>query len=160
MRQFTSDRMDSLINIKIKPNMKAIYNMRVKGLPDRMIAKFLGCSERDFRKAIDECEELQEVYNDATILLCSELRDVVIGRALGKDGKTDKDGNELGPDSNLAMRVLEKIDPQFSKKEETNNIMVVTVEDIIRELNEKRRQEIEKAKEIEMRNREKGYDII
>lgn len=160
MRQFTSDRMDSLINIKIKPNMKAIYNMRVKGLPDRMIAKFLGCSERDFRKAIDECEELQEVYNDATILLCSELRDVVIGRALGKDGKTDKDGNELGPDSNLAMRVLEKIDPQFSKKEETNNVMVVTVEDIIRELNEKRRQEIEKAKEIEMRNREKGYDII
>lgn len=160
MRQFTSDRMDSLINIKIKPNMKAIYNMRVKGLPDRMIAKFLGCSERDFRKAIDECEELQEVYNDATILLCSELRDVVIGRALGKDGKTDKDGNELGPDSNLAMRVLEKIDPQFSKKEETNNIMVVTVEDIIRELNEKRRQEIEKAKEIEMRNVEKGYDII
>ena len=101
MRQFTSDRMDSLINIKIKPNMKAIYNMRVKGLPDRMIAKFLGCSERDFRKAIDESEELQEVYNDATILLCSELRDVVIGRALGKDGKTDKDGNELGPDSNL-----------------------------------------------------------
>lgn len=160
MRQFTSDRMDSLINIKIKPNMKAIYNMRVKGLPDRMIAKFLGCSERDFRKAIDESEELQEVYNDATILLCSELRDVVIGRALGKDGKTDKDGNELGPDSNLAMRVLEKIDPQFSKKEETNNIMVVTVEDIIRELNEKRRQEIEKAKEIEMRNVEKGYDII
>ena len=159
MRQFTSDRMDSLINIKIKPNMKAIYNMRVKGLPDRMIAKFLGCSERDFRKAIDECEELQEVYNDATILLCSELRDVVIGRALGKDGKTDKDGNELGPDSNLAMRVLEKIDPQFSKKEETN-VMVVTVEDIIRELNEKRRQEIEKAKEIEMRNVEKGYDII
>jgi len=159
MRQFTSDRMDSLINIKIKPNMKAIYNMRVKGLPDRMIAKFLGCSERDFRKAIDECEELQEVYNDATILLCSELRDVVIGRALGKDGKTDKDGNELGPDSNLAMRVLEKIDPQFSKKEETN-VMVVTVEDIIRELNEKRRQEIEKAKEIEMKNVEKGYDII
>lgn len=159
MRQFTSDRMDSLINIKIKPNMKAIYNMRVKGLPDRMIAKFLGCSERDFRKAIDESEELQEVYNDATILLCSELRDVVIGRALGKDGKTDKDGNELGPDSNLAMRVLEKIDPQFSKKEETN-VMVVTVEDIIRELNEKRRQEIEKAKEIEMRNAEKGYDII
>lgn len=159
MRQFTSDRMDSLINIKIKPNMKAIYNMRVKGLPDRMIAKFLGCSERDFRKAIDESEELQEVYNDATILLCSELRDVVIGRALGKDGKTDKDGNELGPDSNLAMRVLEKIDPQFSKKEETN-IMVVTVEDIIRELNEKRRQEIERAKEIEMRNAEKGYDII
>lgn len=159
MRQFTSNRMDSLINIKIKPNMKAIYNMRVKGLPDRMIAKFLGCSERDFRKAIDECEELQEVYNDATILLCSELRDVVIGRALGKDGKTDKDGNELGPDSNLAMRVLEKIDPQFSKKEETN-VMVVTVEDIIRELNEKRRQEIEKAKEIEMRNAEKGYDII
>jgi hypothetical protein len=159
MRQFTSDRMDSLINIKIKPNMKAIYNMRVKGLPDRMIAKFLGCSERDFRKAIDESEELQEVYNDATILLCSELRDVVIGRALGKDGKTDKDGNELGPDSNLAMRVLEKIDPQFSKKEETN-VMVVTVEDIIRELNEKRRQEIEKAKEIEMRNVEKGYDII
>ena len=159
MRQFTTDRMDSLINIKIKPNMKAIYNMRVKGLPDRMIAKFLGCSERDFRKAIDESEELQEVYNDATILLCSELRDVVIGRALGKDGKTDKDGNELGPDSNLAMRVLEKIDPQFSKKEETN-VMVVTVEDIIRELNEKRRQEIEKAKEIEMRNAEKGYDII
>ena len=56
--------------------------------------------------------------------------------------------------------MLEKIDPQFSKKEETNNIMVVTVEDIIRELNEKRRQEIEKAKEIEMRNVEKGYDII
>lgn len=156
-----SDKIDSLINIKIKPNMKAIYNMRVKGLPDRMIAKFLGCSEHDFRKAIDECEELQEVYNDATILLCSELRDVVIGRALGKDGKTDKDGNELGPDSNLAMRVLEKIDPQFNKQDNGGgNVIVVTVEDIIRELNEKRRQEIEKAKEIEVRNSEKGYDII
>lgn len=156
---FTTKQMDSLINIKIKPNLKAIYNMRIKGLQDKHIARFLGCTVQMFRKAIDECEELEEAYNDATLLLCRDLRDVVIGRALGTDGKTDSGGNEIGPDANLAMRVLEKIDPQFSKKEETN-VMVVTVEDIIKQLNEKRRQEIEMAKEIEDKNNKKGLEII
>lgn len=156
--EFYTNKMDLLINGKIKPNLKAIYNLRIKGMKDKHIAKFLGCSEKQFLKAMEECEELKEVYEDATLLLCSEMRNVVISRALGKDGKLDSNGREVGPDANLALRVLEKLDPAFSKKEEIT--VELRVEDYIKALNRERRANIEEAKVIENKNLEKGYKII
>jgi predicted DNA-binding antitoxin AbrB/MazE fold protein len=111
-----------------------------------------------FQRALEQEKTLNDVYNDATVLLCSELRNVAIQRALGSDGKTDKDGNEVGPDANLALRLLEKLDPQFSRGEEVK--VVVSVEDIIHELNKKRQMENEKKEEIIKRNEEKGIDVI
>lgn len=153
-----SNELERVIETKIKPNLKTIYNMRIKGLKDKQIAKFLGISNHLFLKALEQEETLQDVYHDATLLLCSELRNVAIGRALGTDGKLDKDGNDVGPDANLAMRLLEKIDPQFSKKEEV--VVNITVEDIIKQLNEKRREEEEKAKEIVEKNKARGMTIV
>lgn len=152
------NELEKIVETKIKPNLKVIYNMRIKGLKDKQISKFLGISNAMFLKALENEETLQEVYNDATLLLCSELRNVAIGRALGTDGKLDKDGNDLGPDANLAIRLLEKIDPQFSKKEEVT--VNITVEDIIKQLNEKRREEEEKAREIVEKNEGRGLSIV
>lgn len=150
--------LEAIVETKIKPNLKAIYNMRVKGLRDKHIAQYLGITTHMFLKALDESEEIKDVYNDATILLCAELRDVAINRALGTDGKTDKDGNEVGPDANLAVRLLEKLDPTFAQKDEVK--VTITIEDIVRQLNEKRRIEYEKREAIIEKNEEKGIDII
>lgn len=158
MKLYT-DPMEQMIETKIKPNLKAIYNMRIKGLRDKHIAQFLGVTTMMFQKALNDCELLQDVYHDATLLLCSELRDVAIGRALGTDNKKDKDGNILGPDANLALRVLEKLDPQFSRDKQEVKV-TISVEDVIHELNEKRRLEHEKSEEIIKKNEEKGIDII
>jgi hypothetical protein len=154
-----NNEQERIIETKIKPNLKAIYNMKIKGLKDRHIAQFLGISVHQFQQALESEPVLKDAYNDATMILCSELRNVVISRALGTDNKTDKDGELVGPDANLALRVLEKIDPQFSKQE--NEVkLVVSVEDIIHELNEKRRLEVEKKDELIKKNEEKGLDII
>lgn len=153
-----SNELEKVIETKIKPNLKTIYNMRIKGLKDKQISKFLGISNAMFERALEQEETLQDVYHDATLLLCSELRNVAINRALGTDGKMDKDGNEVGPDANLAIRLLEKIDPQFSKQEEVT--INITVEDIIKQLNEKRRSEEEQSKKIKEKNEARGLSVI
>ena len=157
MKIYAND-LERVIETKIKPNLKAIYNFRIKGLKDRHIAQFLGISLQQFLKALEQEETLRDAYNDATLILCSELRNVAIQRALGTDGKTDKDGNEIGPDANLAVRLLERLDPQFSKGEEVK--VVVSVEDVIHQLNEKRRIETEKKEQIIKKNEDKGLDVI
>lgn len=153
-----SNELEKVIETKIKPNLKTIYNMRIKGLKDKQISKFLGISTAMFERALEQEETLQDVYHDATLLLCSELRNVAINRALGTDGKIDKDGNEVGPDANLAIRLLEKIDPQFSKNEEVT--INITVEDIIKQLNEKRRNEEKEAKNIKEKNEARGLNVF
>lgn len=153
-----SNELERVIELKIKPNLKTIYNMRIKGLKDKQISKFLGISNKMFEHALEQEETLQDVYHDATLLLCSELRNVAISRALGTDGRIDTSGNEIGPDANLAMRLLEKIDPQFSKKEDI--IVNITVEDIIKQLNEKRRIEQEEMARIVEKNEAKGLTIV
>ena len=153
-----SNELERVIELKIKPNLKTIYNMRIKGLKDKQISKFLGISNKMFEQALEQEETLQDVYHDATLLLCSELRNVAINRALGTDGKVDANGNEVGPDANLALRLLEKIDPQFSKKEEV--VVNITVEDIIRQLNEKRRIEMEEKTKLVEKNEAKGLVIV
>ena len=110
-----------------------------------------------FLKAVENDESIGEVYQDATLLLCSELRNVAISRALGTDGKVDGNGVEVGPDANLAVRLLEKMDPVFSKKEEVT--IHITVEDVIRQLNEKRRQELEMKEELIQKNEAKGLKV-
>jgi hypothetical protein len=159
MMKIYANEIERIIETKIKPNLKAIYNFRIKGLKDRHIAQFLGISLHQFLQALEQETTLQEAYNDATLILCSELRNVAIQRALGTDGKTDKDGNEIGPDANLAVRLLEKIDPQFSTKGEEVKV-VISVEDVIHQLNEKRRMELEKKDEIIKKNEDKGLDVI
>ncbi len=152
MKVFTTE-MEKIIETKVKPNLKDIYNLRIKGLTDRHIAQYIGISLKQFLQVLDETELLQDVYNDATTLLCSELRNVVIERALGTDGKTDRDGDKVGPDANLALRVLEKLDPQFKQKTEIN-INTITVEQVIKRLNEQRRLELETIEVIEQKHSE------
>jgi hypothetical protein len=159
MMKIYANEVERIIETKIKPNLKAIYNFRIKGLKDRHIAQFLGISLHQFLQALEQETTLQEAYNDATLILCSELRNVAIQRALGTDGKIDKDGNEIGPDANLAVRLLEKIDPQFSTKGEAVKV-VISVDDVIHQLNEKRRMELEKKDEIIKKNEDKGLDVI
>jgi hypothetical protein len=151
-----ANELEKVIETKIKPNLKVIYNMRIKGLRDKHISKFLGISNDMFLKAVEQDETVGEVYQDATLLLCSELRNVAISRALGTDGKVDGNGIEVGPDANLAVRLLEKLDPVFSKKEEMT--IHITVEDVIRQLNEQRRKEIEMQKNLVEKNKDmKAY---
>lgn len=152
------NELERVIETKIKPNLKTIYNMRIKGLKDKQISKFLGISNHLFLRALEQEETLQDVYHDATLLLCSELRNVAISRALGTDGKLDANGNEVGPDANLAIRLLEKIDPQFSKKEEV--VVNITVEDIIKQLNEKRREEEKEVELIKEKNEGRGLSVV
>lgn len=147
MKLYTNE-IDAIIENKIKPNMKMIYDMKTRGLTDRQISKGLGISTKMFHKAMEEYEELSEIYNQATQLLCSQLREVAFERALGTDGKVDKDGNAVGPDANLAVRLLEKLDPEFGKKETDKNVNV-TVEHVIKQISSKRRKEIEEDEEEE-----------
>lgn len=142
-----------MVETKIKPNLKDIYKLRTEGLSDKNIAKFLGISLKKFLQVLDETTILEEVYDDATQLLCSKLRNVVIERALGTDKKTDRDGNLIGPDASLALRVLEKLDPEFKQKVEINH-NVVTIEEVIKRLNEQRRLELNKTEVIEHKNEE------
>jgi len=154
-----NNEIERIVETKIKPNLKAIYNMRIKGLKDRHIAQFLGISLQHFLKALESNTVLKDAYNDATLILSSELRNVVISRALGTDNKVDMNGELVGPDANLALRVLEKIDPEFSKQKEEVKV-VISVEDVFHELNERRRLEIEKKDDIIKKNEEQGLDII
>lgn len=147
MKIYTNE-IELAIETKIKPNMKRIYEMKVQGYTDRQIARVLGISVRTFMKVVEEYEELGEIYESAVQILCSKLREVAITRALGTDGKVDREGNEVGPDANLAMRLLEKLDPQFSRTKEDSTVSV-TVEHIIKEINNKRRLEHEEKEEEE-----------
>jgi hypothetical protein len=153
-----NNELERIVETKMKPNLKTIYNMRIKGLKDKQIAKFLGISVKMFEKAIENSEVVGDVYNDATLLLCSELRNVAISRALGTDGKTDHNGIEVGPDASLAVRLLEKLDPQFSKKEEV--VVNVSIEDIISKLNAKRREELETKTQLIQKNEAKGLKVV
>ena len=149
MKIYTNE-LEKVVETKIKPNLKVIYNMRIKGLKDKQIAKYLGITTAMFEKAIENDESVADVYNDATLLLCSELRNVAINRALGTDGLGE-------PDAKIALRILEKLDPQFSKKEEVT--VNITVEDVIRQLNDKRRNEIEMQQKIIEKNEAKGLKV-
>jgi len=139
---------EMVIESKIKPNLKMIYTLKIQGISDRHIAKALGISLGAFRRAVEEYEELKEICEDAMMLLCSNLRQVAIERALGTDGKRDGNGILIGPDANLAVRLLDKIDPLFREKKESS-VEVVSVEEIIRRLNEKRREEMRMIEGIE-----------
>lgn len=131
------DKNELIIETKIKPNIKLIYDMKVRGLKDKYIAQALGISVADFLKAKDGYELLQDTYNDAMHILASELTDIVVLRALGKDGRKDKDGDLMPPDEKLAFKILEKIDDRFSTKKEV--LQTVTIETIIKSIGEKRK---------------------
>lgn len=147
MKLYTNE-IEKVIEEKMKPNIKKIYEMKREGYSDRQISRVLGISLKQFMEGIKLNEDIGEAYGEAMQILKTQLRKVVIDRALGIDGKVDKDGIEVGPDSNLAMRILEKIDPEF-KREKTEVNVTMTVEHIIHEINERRRIEEEKAEEIE-----------
>lgn len=136
-----NDKIELAIETKIKPNLKTLYDLRVRGFKDYQIADYLGISRKIFDEALTRSELVMETYNDATQYLCSQLRGVVVNRALGLDDKTDKDGNPVGPDANLALRLLEKLDPEFKNTQDVHIDMGMTIEQVIHALAEKKKSE-------------------
>lgn len=138
-----NDEIDLVIETKLKPKLKMLYDLRVRGFKDYQIADYLGISRPKFNEALARSQVVRETYDDATQFLCSQLRNVVVNRALGTDGKTDKDGNEIGADANLALRILEKLDPEFKNSQDVHIDMGMTIEQVIHALAEKKKQEVE-----------------
>lgn len=146
--KFYENIQEKIIETKIKPNLKTIYEMRIKGLTDKQIAKYIGVSVRNFLDILETTDVLEEVYQEATRLLCAKLREVVIGRALGTDGKLGKKGELLGPDVGLAFKMLEKLDPEYRERKEMD-LNIVSVEEVIKEIGRRRQGEIKgKVKEL------------
>lgn len=134
------EKKDYIIEHKIKPNLKKIHDLKVRGLKDKYIAQALGITLKEFLLAKENYEVLNDTYNDAMELFCSELTDIVVNRALGIDGRLDKDGELLPPDEKLAFRLLEKLDSRFSVKSEVKQ--TITIESIIKGLSNKKKEEI------------------
>ena len=118
---------------KMRGRVKEIYDLKVQGYTDRNIAKCLGVSYPSFSHAIQIEGVVKDIYESAMEILAGKLMNVVVGRALGTDGRVDKDGEPIPADSNLAMRLLEKIDPRFRQKEEQK--VAITIEQVIRKIN-------------------------
>jgi len=156
MKIYTSE-LERVIEDNIKPNLKMIYNLKIKGMKDKHIANALGISVGKFLEAKEAYGELKEVYEDAFLLLCSRLRDVAISRALGTDGREDKDGKMVPADANLALKLLERLDPLFSEKKEEK--VSVTIEYIIHELSEKRKAERIEQERIITKNEARGVSL-
>lgn len=131
-----SDRQTFIIESKIKPNIKLIHDMKIRGLKDKYIAQALGIGVKEFLEVKDSYELLNDTYNDAMEIFCAELTDIVVLRALGKDGRKDKDGNDLPADEKLAFKLLEKLDSRFSVKNEIQQ--TITIESIIKGIAKKR----------------------
>lgn len=131
-----SDRQNYIIETKIKPNIKLIHDMKIRGLKDKYIAQALGIGVKEFLEVKDSYELLNDTYNDAMEIFCAELTDIVVLRALGKDGRKDKDGNDLPADEKLAFKLLEKLDSRFSVKNEIKQ--TITIESIIKGIAKKR----------------------
>lgn len=146
MKLYT-DRQSQIIETTIKPNIKLIHDMKIRGLKDKYIAQALGISVKEFLEVKESYELLNDTYNDAMEIFCAELTDIVVGRALGVDGRVDKDGNKLPPDEKLAFKLLEKLDSRFSVKAEIKQ--TVTIESIIRGIAEKRNNELIEGEEDE-----------
>lgn len=142
MRLFTNQQ-DLIYETKIKPNIRLIYDMKVNGLSDKYIAQALGITALMFQKIKDNYPLLKDAYDDAMEILCSQLNDVVVKRALGTDGRVDKDGNLLPPDEKLAFKLLEKFDPRYKTKSETQ--IGITIEELIRQVNNRTVEAIEQG---------------
>lgn len=151
-------QLEQVIETKIKPNMKVLYNLKIQNVKDKYIAEALGISVPMFQKALEVNEEIKEVYQDAMMILISNLRDIVFSRALGTDGKRDKDGNLLGPDAELAFKLLGKLDEQFSNKVELKETL--TIEHVIRQISEKKRAQIEVKEAVIAKNEARGIEMM
>lgn len=141
------DRIDEVYEVNIKPMMRQIVEMKQRGLEDRHIAKALGITVKEFSGALNRYKDFAMVYNDATLLLISKLTNVVVARALGEDGRVDKDGNLIPADEKLAFEVLKKIDPRF--KERSEKQITFTIETVIKEIERERKKALEEALEEE-----------
>lgn len=119
---------------KLRGGVRELYRLKVEGYTDKNIAKFFGISAESFRRAITEDGVVKDTYESAMEMLAAKLMNVVVGRALGTDGQTDKDGRDMPPDHNLAFRLLEKIDPRFRQKEEQKAI--ITIEQVVRHVSQ------------------------
>lgn len=149
---------EQIIETKIKPNLKVIYNLKIQNVKDKYIAQALGISVKDFQKALEVNEDVKEIYEDAMMILVSNLRDIVFSRALGTDGKTDKDGNLLGPDAELAFKILGKLDNTFANKVEVKETL--TIEHVIREIAERKQAQLEVKETVIAKNVAKGIEVM
>lgn len=126
---------------KLRGGVREIYRLKLEGYTDKNIAKYFGISIGAFQNAIEIDGVVKDTYDSAMEILCAKLMNVVMNRALGTDGATDKEGNPIPPDHNLAFRLLEKIDPRFRQKEEKRAI--ITIEQVIREVSAKKGEVVE-----------------
>lgn len=115
---------------KLRGGLLELHRLKTEGYTDKNIAKYFGITTGSFRAAIEAEGVVKDTYEGAMEILCAKLMGVVMGRALGTDGAADKEGNPLPPDTNLAFRLLERIDPRFRQKEEQR--AVITIEQVIR----------------------------
>ena len=120
------ERDDAILEKVIKPRMKEIHGMKVKGVSDRNIAAWLGISERDFRRIKEEYEPLKNAYDDGMEILKGSLIDVVMDKALGLNGK---EADEI-----LAWDVLQRLDKRFSKEKEVK--ATITIEQLVKEIHQ------------------------
>lgn len=131
MKLYTN-RKDQIIEENIKPNLRLIYDMKIRGLKDKYIAQAVGISVKEFLEAKESYEVLKDTYDDAMSILTSKLTDIVVLRALGVDGRVDKEGNLMPADEKLAFKLLEKLDSRFSSKQEI--MQTITIENVIKSI--------------------------
>ncbi len=134
---------------RMRGRIKDIYRLKIEGYTDRNIAKFLGVSAAAFAKAISLDGVVKDTYESAMEILVAKLMNVVVARALGTDGRVDKEGEPVPADANLAFRLLEKIDPRFRVKEE--KVALITIEQVVKRIKEKEQAEVieVEAKDVE-----------
>lgn len=131
-----ADSIDKNYEIKIKPFLVQIVELRKKGFETRHIAKALDVPIKDFEGALDRYDDFNYAYQEATQHLIADLSGVVFGRATGTDGRCDKDGNPLPPDEKLALELLKALDPRFRPKKE--NTYTFRIENVIDEVEKTR----------------------
>ena len=155
-----NDKIELAIETKLKPNLKTLYDLRVRGFKDYQIADYLGISRKIFDEALTRNELVMETYNDATQYLCSQLRGWSLIVPWGLMIRPIKTETLLGPDANLALRLLEKTRPLNLKNTQDVHIdMGMTIEQVIHALAEKKKSEDGRRKWRHVRNARKYKDI-
>ena len=136
-----NDKIDRIIEETIKPNLKQIIEMKFYNLPDRQIARAYNITHGELMECVNRFDTLREQFEDANRIMNAKLRKVVIERALGTDGREDKDGYMVPANENLAFKILEKTDVDFKPSMKTT--VEFRVEDIIKKVSNERKEKIE-----------------
>ena len=155
MAKMYLDKVEEAYNKKILGKIDIVVELRKLGHDDIKLAKVCGVSLYEFRGALERFEVFRQAYEYAEKDLIANLRNIVYGRALGTDGKTNDNGQLLGADANLALRLLSKIDPAF-RGDEQATAGINTIEAFIRKVNQKAKEE---AIDVEVKDVEEEIEF-